>query len=89
MNSVEELKTIAINTQKGICIVNGVDVSRDASYLKLVFENGEWSLQITTKRTLASAYKESGIQATTENIFASAYKKIGIQQGRIVLPNSK
>lgn len=54
MNSVEELKTIEINTQKGICIVNGVDVSRDASYLKLEFENGEWSLQITTERFFSS-----------------------------------
>lgn len=54
MNSVEELKTISINTQKGICIVNGVDVSRDASYLKLEFENGEWSLQITTEHFFSS-----------------------------------
>ena len=66
MNSVEELKTISINTQKGICIVNGVDVSRDASYLKLEFENGEWSLQITTERFFSSVYKKGGIQVNTD-----------------------
>ena len=66
MYSVKELKTIEINTQKGICIVNGVDVSRDASYLKLEFENGEWSLQITTERFFSSVCKEGGIQVDTD-----------------------
>lgn len=65
MNLVEELITISINTQKGICIVNGVDVSRDASYLKLEFENGEWSLQITTERFFSSVCKKGGIQVDT------------------------
>lgn len=68
MNSVEELITISINTQKGICIVNGVDVSRDVSYLKLEFENGEWSLQITTEHFFSSVCKKGVIQVDADTV---------------------
>lgn len=72
MNSVEELITISINTQKGICIVNGVDVSRDASYLKLEFENGEWSLQITTERFFSSVCKKGVLQVDADTVLLNS-----------------
>lgn len=54
MDSIEKLETLEINTQEGICIINGIDLSKETSYLKLEFENGEWSLHITTEYAFSS-----------------------------------
>jgi len=51
---IDLLKTIQIDTQKGICLINGTDVSRQGKYLKLEFEDGEWSLMITTDKYFSS-----------------------------------
>ena len=54
MGSVEKLKTLGINTQEGICIINGIDMAKEISCLKLEFENGEWSLHITAEHAFSS-----------------------------------
>lgn len=50
----EFLKSLEINKEKGICIVNGTDVSNKCKYLKLEFENGIWTLNITTDRIFSN-----------------------------------
>ncbi len=52
---MEKLKTIEIDTEKGICLINGTDVSKQSKYLRLEFENGEWSLIITADKCFSSA----------------------------------
>lgn len=42
---VEMLKTIEIDTEKGVYKINGVDVSKTCSKLILSFEHGEWALE--------------------------------------------
>lgn len=41
----EQLRTLVIDTEKGIYKVNGRTISK-TEYLNLVFENGVWSLVI-------------------------------------------
>lgn len=53
---IDLLETIQIDTQKGICLINGTDVSKQGKYLKLEFENGEWSLMITTDKYFSSVH---------------------------------
>lgn len=38
---------ISMENRKGVCKVNGEDVSSTTSHLELVFDNGEWSLMIS------------------------------------------
>lgn len=54
MGSVEKLEALEIKRQEGICIINGIDLSKQISYLKLEFENGEWSLYITAEHAFSS-----------------------------------
>lgn len=51
---IEELKSVQIEVEKGICLINGEDISDCGKYLKLEFENGEWSLMITENKFFAS-----------------------------------
>ena len=44
----EELKTLHIDVESGIYEVNGKDISGNGHKLDLTFENGIWSLMITT-----------------------------------------
>lgn len=44
---MEELKSLHIDVEKEIYQVNGRDISKSGKYLRLIFENGEWSLMIT------------------------------------------
>ncbi len=62
---VELLKTIQIDTQKGICLINGTNVSKQGKYLKLEFENGEWSLLVTTDRCFSSAKNKITTEGTS------------------------
>lgn len=65
MSSVGQLKTLEINTQQGRCIINGIDLSKETSYLKLEFENGEWSLHITTEYDFSSMRERETTKAKT------------------------
>lgn len=44
---VEKFRSINIDVEKGIYQVNGEDMGSDTSRLKLEFEDGEWSLEVT------------------------------------------
>lgn len=55
------LNTLDIDVRKGVCILDGVDISKETSELHLDFENGKWSLSVT--RT--SVYTNND-QASTE-----------------------
>lgn len=46
----EKLKTVQIDVEKGLCLVNGEDFSSNGSYFKLEFKDGEWSLELTEDR---------------------------------------
>ena len=61
---IKELKTLQVDTEKGICLVNGEDISSTGKYLKLEFENGEWSLVITEDRYFASPATEQSPHST-------------------------
>lgn len=50
----EKLKTIQIDIEKKHCLINGEDISANCKYLNLKFEDGEWSLMITTDRFFKS-----------------------------------
>lgn len=55
--NIEELKTLQVDTQKGICLINGEDVSASGKYLRLEFKNGTWSLMITEDRFWVSPFQ--------------------------------
>lgn len=42
-----ELKSLHIDTVRGIYQLNGRDISKSVSRLELVFEDGIWSLMVT------------------------------------------
>ena len=42
---VEQLKTVEIDTEKGICRVNGKDVEDCVSYFKIEFKEGNWTVE--------------------------------------------
>lgn len=44
---MKKLRSIHIDTEKGIYQLNGEDIGSDTSRLRLEFENGEWSLEVT------------------------------------------
>ena len=46
-----DLKTLVIDTEKKICKLNGVDISKRTHELHLDFKDGVWSLVITTTET--------------------------------------
>lgn len=56
---MEHLKSFEIDIEKGIYLVNGVKISEESRYLKLEFENGEWSLTITEDKTYSSMKKQT------------------------------
>ena len=49
MDKREKLRSLEISMKngKGICKVNDKDISSEVSHLELVFENGDWSLEIS------------------------------------------
>lgn len=52
----EILKTVEIDTEKGVYKINGEDVSKTCSKFLLSFENGRWTLETEeTKRYLFPA----------------------------------
>ena len=58
MKKIEErIKTLYIDVQKGQCILNGDDISKECSYLELEFCNGEWSLTVSLNKRYSSATK--------------------------------
>lgn len=40
------LNTLDIDVRKGVCILNGVDISKETSELHLDFKDGKWSLVV-------------------------------------------
>ena len=46
MDGAKEFKSIHIDTEKGIYLINGEDFSR-VSFLELSFEKGRWSLIVS------------------------------------------
>lgn len=57
MGLIEDLKTFELDTEKGICLINGTDVSKQCSCLKLEFD-GEWSLAVTLDKCFSSMKNE-------------------------------
>lgn len=53
MGLIEDLKTFELDTEKGICLINGTDVSKQCSCLKLEFD-GEWSLAVTLDKCFSA-----------------------------------
>lgn len=43
---MEKLKTLHIDVDKGIYELNGRDISKTGTRLLLLYENGEWSLEL-------------------------------------------
>lgn len=52
---MEILKTLVVDVEKKLCVLNGENISADTSELHLDFENGEWSLAITRNLRYAPA----------------------------------
>lgn len=44
---MEKLNSLHIDVEKGICEVNGRDISQSGKYLRLVFEDGTWTLVVS------------------------------------------
>ena len=63
VESCQRLKSVHIDVEKGECLINGEDMSQCGERMKLEFDNGEWSLVITTVHVFAapatSGFKES------------------------------
>ena len=59
MNKVEQSMNISlvIDAKRGVCLLNGEDISRDASELHLDFENGTWSLTVMRSFTYTASAK--------------------------------
>ena len=55
--TIEELKTFQVDIQKGLCLINGENVSANSKYLRLEFENGSWSLTITSDKFWVSPFQ--------------------------------
>ena len=47
----KKLKTLLIDIENGIYQLNGEDIGETVHDLNLVFENGEWSLEIEETKT--------------------------------------
>ena len=49
MESKEKLQSlhISMENRRGVCVVNGKDISNNVKHLELTFDNGEWSLMIS------------------------------------------
>ena len=47
MAKIEAFQSLVIDVKKGICEVNGRDISQSGKRFELIFENGTWSLMIT------------------------------------------
>lgn len=58
MALTEDLKTFELDTEKGSCLINGTDVSKQCSYLKLEFD-GEWSLAVTLDKCFSASQKQT------------------------------
>lgn len=52
-----QLRSLYLDTEKGICKLNGIDISSCASELHLDFENGLWSLAVIQKSTYTASAK--------------------------------
>ena len=50
----EQLKTFQLDTEKRQCLINGENVSPTCHYLKLEFNNGEWSLMTVENRSFGA-----------------------------------
>lgn len=51
MEKNAQLKTLVVDIEKGICKLNGIDISKNTSELHLDFENGMWTLAVTQTTT--------------------------------------
>lgn len=52
---IETLKSLHIDVENGIYEVNGRDISKSGKRLKLVFEDGMWSLVISEDTTYTTS----------------------------------
>lgn len=72
----ERLKTLEINVEKGICRVNGKDISQTGEYLELRYENGVWSLVVKeTELYVTRDLPENQVKKD----FKASVKKIGAE----------
>lgn len=61
MPKIEKFESLHIDMEKGIFEVNDRDVSVSGKYMKLEFNNGQWSLMITEDR-IFTANDHKGIK---------------------------
>lgn len=47
----EVLQSLVIDVERGVYLLNGVNIGDNTSKLHLDFENGEWSLRVTQDQT--------------------------------------
>lgn len=67
VREVEKFRSINIDVEKGIYQVNGEDIGNNASRLKLEFEDGEWSLEVSRDSHFATTTAICRCQAEKKN----------------------
>lgn len=63
MGESMQLKTLLLDTDRNICILNGINISKNTSELHMDFENGMWTLTVTQTATYTA-----NVQVSTESV---------------------
>lgn len=56
--AIEKLKTLSLDTEKGVCIINGENVSGNVTKLSVEYDSGEWALDVTLNRMYTSGIQK-------------------------------
>ena len=52
-----KLQTLVIDTEKNLCELNGIDISKYTHELHLDFQNGVWSLVVIQTKTYTTSHR--------------------------------
>lgn len=55
---IEKLKTLSLDTEKGVCLINGENVSGNVTKLSVEYDSGEWALEVTLDKVYTSSTQD-------------------------------
>lgn len=51
---INELKTLSLDTERGLCVINGEDLSGSITKLSIEYDDGEWAVKATLDKIYVS-----------------------------------
>lgn len=51
---INEMKTLYLDAERGLCVINGEDLSGSITKLSIEYDDREWAVEVTLNKIYAS-----------------------------------